>query len=167
MPGPDGSPATVSSDGAIAQINLLLNTSPYSTSALDLAGDDLRQVAHDQAPRRNNRAGRRCQLRLRRHPRREQPRPVGDLPGGRVLIAVILGLLLRSIVAPVYLMIAVGLGFVATLGATVLAFQGIGDRAGVSFSLPIILYLFEPATIPAPPPRWRSTTLDRRWPRPV
>lgn len=84
-----------------------------------------------------------------------------------MLIAVILGLLLRSIVAPVYLMIAVGLGFVATLGATVLAFQGIGDRAGVSFSLPIILYLFEPATIPAPPPRWRSTTLDRRWPRPV
>ncbi|MDG4780068.1 hypothetical protein O7614_10490 [Micromonospora sp. WMMD961] len=50
MPAPDGSPATVSSDGAVAQINLLLNTSPYSNAALDLAGDDLRRVAHAEAP---------------------------------------------------------------------------------------------------------------------
>jgi putative drug exporter of the RND superfamily len=63
-------------------------------------------------------------------------------PVAGVLIAVILGLLLRSLVAPVYLMIAVGLGFMATLGATVLAFQGVGGRSGLSFSLPIILYLF-------------------------
>ncbi|MEU8327819.1 MMPL family transporter [Micromonospora sp. NPDC048839] len=142
MPGPDGSPATVSSDGAIAQINLLLNTSPYSTAALDLAGDDLRQVAHDQAP-----AGTTALVGgvssvfadIRDANNRDL---LVIFPVAGVLIAVILGLLLRSIVAPVYLMIAVGLGFVATLGATVLAFQGIGDRAGVSFSLPIILYLF-------------------------
>ncbi|MFG1918916.1 MMPL family transporter [Micromonospora sp. NPDC048898] len=142
MPGPDGSPATVSSDGAIAQINLLLNTSPYSTAALDLAGDDLRQVAHDQAP-----AGTTALVGgvssvfadIRDANNRDL---LVIFPVAGVLIAVILGLLLRSIVAPVYLMIAVGLGFVATLGATVLAFQGIGGRSGVSFSLPIILYLF-------------------------
>jgi putative drug exporter of the RND superfamily len=34
------------------------------------------------------------------------------------------------------------LGFLSTLGATVLAFVGIGGNAGVSFSLPILLYLF-------------------------
>jgi RND superfamily putative drug exporter len=56
-----------------------------------------------------------------------------------VLIMVILGLLLRSVVAPWYLMASVGLGFGATLGATVLLF-GRGD--GLIFMLPIIMYLF-------------------------
>ncbi|MEU7804525.1 MMPL family transporter [Micromonospora arborensis] len=142
MPGPDGSPATVSSDGTVAQINLLLNTSPYSTAALDLAGDDLRQVAHDQAP-----AGTTALVggvsSVFADIRDANNRDLWVIfPVAGVLIAVILGLLLRSLVAPVYLMIAVGLGFMATLGATVLAFQGIGGRSGLSFSLPIILYLF-------------------------
>jgi RND superfamily putative drug exporter len=39
-------------------------------------------------------------------------------------------------------MLSVVLGFFSTLGATVIAFVGIGDNVGVSFSLPIILYLF-------------------------
>jgi RND superfamily putative drug exporter len=142
MPGPDGNPATISSDGTVAQINLLLATSPYSTAALDLAGDDLRQAAHAQAPAATTvlvggisstfadiRAANNRDLWV-------------IFPVAGVLIAVILGLLLRSLVAPLYLMLAVGLGFVATLGATVFAFQGIGNRAGLSFSLPIILYLF-------------------------
>ncbi|MEU4471041.1 MMPL family transporter [Micromonospora sp. NPDC023888] len=142
MPGPDGSPATVSSDGTVAQINLLLSTSPYSNAALDLAGDDLRQVAHDQAP-----AGTTALVggvsSVFADIRDANNRDLWVIfPVAGVLIAVILGLLLRSMVAPVYLMIAVGLGFMATLGATVLAFQGIGGRSGLSFSLPIILYLF-------------------------
>ncbi|MGC4835106.1 MMPL family transporter [Micromonospora vinacea] len=142
MPAADGSPAAISSDGTVAQINLLLNTSPYSTAALDLAGDDLRQVAHDQAP-----AGTTALVggvsSVFADIRDANNRDLWVIfPVAGVLIAVILGLLLRSLVAPVYLMIAVGLGFMATLGATVLAFQGIGGRSGLSFSLPIILYLF-------------------------
>ncbi|MFI6272809.1 MMPL family transporter [Micromonospora zamorensis] len=142
MPGPDGGPATFSADGTIAQISLLLNTSPYSAAALDLAGDDLRQVAHDQAP-----AGTTALVggvsSVFADIRDANNRDLWVIfPVAGVLIAVILGLLLRSLVAPVYLMIAVGLGFMATLGATVLAFQGLGGRSGLSFSLPIILYLF-------------------------
>jgi RND superfamily putative drug exporter len=34
------------------------------------------------------------------------------------------------------------LGFFSTMGATVIAFQGIGDRPGVSFMLPMLVYLF-------------------------
>jgi RND superfamily putative drug exporter len=52
---------------------------------------------------------------------------------------VILGLLLRSVVAPWYLIASVGLGFGATLGTTVWIF-GRGD--GLIFLLPIIMYLF-------------------------
>ncbi|MFI0719068.1 MMPL family transporter [Streptomyces sp. NPDC021224] len=60
-------------------------------------------------------------------------------PVAAILIMVILGLLLRSVVAPWYLIASVGLGFGATLGTTVLLF-GRGD--GLIFMLPIIMYLF-------------------------
>ncbi|MFJ7243499.1 MMPL family transporter [Kitasatospora sp. NPDC098652] len=58
------------------------------------------------------------------------------------LIALILLLLLRSLLAPVALLLSVGLGFAATLGAATLLFQhGLG-RPGVSFTLPLVLFLF-------------------------
>lgn len=60
-------------------------------------------------------------------------------PVAAILIMVILGLLLRSVVAPWYLIASVALGFGATLGATVWIF-GRGD--GLMFMLPIIMYLF-------------------------
>lgn len=63
-------------------------------------------------------------------------------PVAAALILVILGLLLRSAVAPWYLMVSVGLGFAATLGATVGVFQDLSGDAGLTFILPLIMYLF-------------------------
>ncbi|MGW3201383.1 MMPL family transporter [Streptomyces sp. NPDC001118] len=63
-------------------------------------------------------------------------------PVAAVLIMVILGLLLRSVVAPLYLMASVGLGFGATLGATVWIFQKGEGHSGLMFMLPVIMYLF-------------------------
>ena len=63
-------------------------------------------------------------------------------PVAAVLILLILGVLLRSLVAPWYLMAAVGLGFAATLGATVGVFQDLGSASGLTFILPIVMYLF-------------------------
>ncbi|MFF2081487.1 MMPL family transporter [Kitasatospora sp. NPDC058162] len=63
-------------------------------------------------------------------------------PIAALLIMIILGLQLRSIVAPWYLMASVGLGFGATLGATTLLFQNIKGEAGLMFMLPIFIYLF-------------------------
>jgi RND superfamily putative drug exporter len=63
-------------------------------------------------------------------------------PVAAVLIMIILALLLRSLVAPVYLMLSVGLGFTASLGATVLLFQFLLDEQGLIFILPIYIYLF-------------------------
>ncbi|MFJ9520552.1 MMPL family transporter [Kitasatospora sp. NPDC101801] len=63
-------------------------------------------------------------------------------PVAAALIGLILLLLLRSLLAPVVLMLSVGLGFAATLGAATLVFQhGLG-RPGVSFTLPLVLFLF-------------------------
>jgi RND superfamily putative drug exporter len=63
-------------------------------------------------------------------------------PVAAVVIMIILALLLRSLVAPLYLMASVGLGFGATLGAAVLVFQHLGGREGLIFLLPIYIYLF-------------------------
>jgi RND superfamily putative drug exporter len=63
-------------------------------------------------------------------------------PVAGVLIMIILGLLLRSVVAPWYLIASVGLGFAATLGSTVLIFQHLQGQAGLIFLLPVIMYLF-------------------------
>ena len=63
-------------------------------------------------------------------------------PVAAVLILLILALLLRSVVAPWYLMGAVGLGFASTLGATVLVFQNARHESGLTFILPIVMYLF-------------------------
>jgi putative drug exporter of the RND superfamily len=63
-------------------------------------------------------------------------------PIAAVVIMLILGLLLRSVVAPLYLMASVGLGFAATLGSTVLIFQNFDGQPGLIFLLPIIMYLF-------------------------
>jgi RND superfamily putative drug exporter len=63
-------------------------------------------------------------------------------PVAALLIMVILGLLLRSVVAPWYLIASVGLGFGATLGATVWIFQEAQGHSGLMFMLPVIMYLF-------------------------
>ncbi len=79
------------------------------------------------APRRWSAA---CPRSSRTSTRRSTTTTSTVFPVAAVLIMVILGLLLRSVVAPWYLMASVGLGFGATLGATVLIFQkGAGHRA--------------------------------------
>jgi len=50
--------------------------------------------------------------------------------------------LLRSLIVPLIVMTGVAVGFLATLGASVLAFQGVGGHDGLTFQLPLIVYLF-------------------------
>ncbi len=63
-------------------------------------------------------------------------------PVAAVIILLILILLLRSVVAPWYLLASVGLGFAATLGASVLVFQVARGEPGLVFLLPVYMYLF-------------------------
>jgi RND superfamily putative drug exporter len=59
-----------------------------------------------------------------------------------VVIALLLGLLLRSLVAPVYLVLTVLLSYFAALGIAVLLFQvAVGD-SGLNFVLPFLLFVF-------------------------
>jgi putative drug exporter of the RND superfamily len=56
-------------------------------------------------------------------------------------ILVILGLLLRSPVAPLYLLASVLLSFAATMGLSVVLFQAVFDQPGISFYLPTMLFV--------------------------
>jgi RND superfamily putative drug exporter len=63
-------------------------------------------------------------------------------PIAAVFIFIILAILLRSLVAPVFLLISVGLGYVATLGATTLIFLRFGSAPGLIFFIPLFMYIF-------------------------
>jgi RND superfamily putative drug exporter len=135
-------PAQFNPNGTVAKIGVVLKLNPSSNEAINLVKGPLRNTAHQNAPPGTtvlvggttavfgdiNKVSTRDLSVI--------------LPVAVALIAIILALLLRSLVAPVYLVIAVLLGFTATLGSSVLLFQGAEGKAGLTFQLPIILYLF-------------------------
>jgi RND superfamily putative drug exporter len=129
-------------DPSIARIRLLLDRNPMSNEAITLVRGDLRDALHDAAPP-GTRAVVGGTTAIFADINTANNRDLSViLPVAAALIALILAALLRSLVAPVYLVIAVLLNFAATLGATVYLFQGFQDKPGVTFNLPIILYLF-------------------------
>ncbi|MDE3132405.1 MAG: MMPL family transporter, partial [Acidobacteriota bacterium] len=64
------------------------------------------------------------------------------VPVAIVAIGILLALVLRSLVAPLYLIVSVGLSFLASLGFTTIAFIDIGGQGGISFILPFLLFVF-------------------------
>jgi RND superfamily putative drug exporter len=64
------------------------------------------------------------------------------IPVAALAIAVLLGLVLRSLVAPVYLMVSVVLSYLAALGATTLLVVGLGGQDGLIFVLPFLMFVF-------------------------
>jgi RND superfamily putative drug exporter len=59
-----------------------------------------------------------------------------------LVIGILLALVLRSLIAPWYLIASVGLSYLAALGLAVIVFMGIEGNAGVSFVLPFVMFVF-------------------------
>jgi RND superfamily putative drug exporter len=59
-----------------------------------------------------------------------------------IVIAVLLTLLLRSLVAPLYLILSVGLSYLSALGLAILVFVVIGGANGLNFVLPFFMFIF-------------------------
>ncbi len=134
-------PAQPSRDGQAAVISVELKASPYDNSALDLAGGPLRRAAHAGAKPGTVLVG--GQTSAFADVRSALNRDYSVVfPVAALMIALILGIVLRSLIAPILLLIAVVLGFAATLGASVGVFQGLEGNYGVSFFLPLMVYLF-------------------------
>jgi len=70
----------------------------------------------------------------------------GDLwtviPIAIAVIAVLLALVMRSLIAPLYLIVSVVLSYFAALGLTVLLFVDVAHQPGLTFILPFLLFVF-------------------------
>jgi putative drug exporter of the RND superfamily len=70
----------------------------------------------------------------------------GDLrtviPIATAVIAVLLALVMRSLIAPLYLIASVVLSYFAALGLTVLVFMKAAGQPGLTFILPFLLFVF-------------------------
>ncbi|MFE6920465.1 MMPL family transporter [Nocardia sp. NPDC057663] len=132
----------LSPDRTIANFQVTLSNAPESDAALDTVAGPLREVAHQAAPAGATAAvgGMTAVFVDFEEAMNHDYRIV--FPVAAILIMIVLALLLRSLVAPWYLMASVFLGFAATLGATVLVFQQIQGEHGLIFTLPVIMYLF-------------------------
>jgi RND superfamily putative drug exporter len=64
------------------------------------------------------------------------------IPIAIVVIGVLLALVMRSLVAPLYLIASVALSYFAALGLAVLVFIEIGNSGGITFILPFLLFIF-------------------------
>jgi RND superfamily putative drug exporter len=59
-----------------------------------------------------------------------------------LIIAALLAILLRSLVAPWYLIASVGLSYLASLGFAMIVFVHIGHQDGLNFVLPFLMFIF-------------------------
>ncbi|MFI6474102.1 MMPL family transporter [Streptomyces sp. NPDC050516] len=135
-------PTVLNKDHRAARIDLYPTADPQSREARDLASGPVRDAVARHTP-----AGTTAHV-------GGTPAIIADIstavdhdlrivfPVAAALIGLILLLLLRSLLAPVILMVSVGLGFAATLGAATLLFQHALGKPGVSFTLPLVLFLF-------------------------
>ncbi|HEY0808315.1 MAG TPA: MMPL family transporter [Pseudonocardiaceae bacterium] len=64
------------------------------------------------------------------------------IPIAILVIGLLLVLVMRSLVAPLYLIASVGLSYLAALGVAVLVFIKIGGTGGLTFFLPFLMFIF-------------------------
>ena len=64
------------------------------------------------------------------------------IPIAIAVIGILLALVMRSLVAPLYLILSVGLSYLAALGLSVLLFVEIAGDGGLVFFLPFLMFIF-------------------------
>jgi RND superfamily putative drug exporter len=132
----------LSADRRVADYSVTLRSAPESDRALSIVRGPLRRTAHAATPGGTTAlVGGISSVYVDIQAAMNRDYSV-VFPVAAVLIMLILGLLLRSLVAPLYLIVAVALGFTATLGAATLIFQDVAGHSGLMFMLPLIVYMF-------------------------
>ena len=129
-----------SKDGRAVRIDLVLSDDPYTPRAFDRIPKLRSRLAHlpagvqaliggGSATQYDFNKGTAHDLRV-------------VIPVSLVVIAVILGILLQAVVAPLVLIASVVVSFFGTLGLAVLFFRYVAGEAGVDNSLPVFAYIF-------------------------
>jgi RND superfamily putative drug exporter len=131
----------MNASGTAALITVSLNVNPYSGPALADVQGPIRSATNGSIPGATVLVGGPTSQSVDIRNAIDHDLSI-IFPVAALIIAIILGLLLRAVIGPLYLLVGVGLGFLATLGILVLIFQKAGGLVGLDFSIPIVLYLF-------------------------
>ena len=135
----------VSADGGAARIDVVLRDNPFSREGLD-AVPELRSLARARVGEMGFLAG--SVLVGGDTAESYDTRTAGDrdslvvLPLILLAIGVVLALLLRSLIAPLYLMATIAFTYFATLGFAVVVFVVVMGHAGVGAAVPFYLFVF-------------------------
>jgi RND superfamily putative drug exporter len=134
----------ISADGTTIQYQTSLragpSTSTVAAEAVPAVRASVTEVAHDIAAASSGVAG-----------YAPVASDVGSISGNdlmriipivMIVLALLLAIVLRSLVAPIYLVVSVGLSYLASLGLAVLVFELIGGQDGINFVLPFFMFIF-------------------------
>ncbi len=135
----------VSADGTVARINVVLDQNPYSLTAIEQipALRDSARAAAQQAglDRSSVLIGGPTAINYDTKVANDRDERV-VIPLILVAIGIVLGLLLRSIVAPLYLLATSVLTYFSTLGISTIVFQDLLGQQGVNSTVPFFLFVF-------------------------
>ena len=135
----------VSDDGGAARIDVVLEANPFSREALD-AVPEIRTLVRERAAAVGLPAG--SVLLGGDTAEAYDTRTAGNrdslvvLPLILLAIGVVLALLLRSLIAPLYLMATIAFTYFATLGLVVGVFVFLAGHAGIGPAVPFFLFVF-------------------------
>lgn len=135
-------PSGHSDDGKIVSLTVILKEDAYSNMALDDVSGPIRDAAHSfNSNSLTVHVG--GVTSIFADVRTVTARDIRVIfPIAALFIFIILAVLLRSLVAPIVLLVCVSLGYAATLGATTLIFQTLGNSYGIISFIPLMMYIF-------------------------
>ena len=137
----------ISADKQTVKLTMTLKNDPYSASALDaMAG--VRRAATEAAASAGLGPDVATVQLAGVTPTLADTRAVNDhdkalvIPLVLVLVAIVLGLLLRSLIAPLYLLAAVTLNYFAALGLSSFIFTRVQGDEGLGYTVPLYTFIF-------------------------
>ncbi len=129
-----------STDGTIATVNVILDGDPYTKSSLGIV-PDLRDAVAGSAAAATVLVGGGSAIQYDFDHATERDLKV-IVPLALLVIAVILAILLRALVAPLVLIASVILSFLCTLGISILFIRFVVGDAGFDASIPTFAFIF-------------------------
>jgi putative drug exporter of the RND superfamily len=129
--------AYISADGTAARLQVVLDSGPYSPQSLSTV-EVIRQVLSDGGYDGVVEGNSAVLLDLRDASDRDMTRAIIFVLGG---IFVVLLLLLRALVAPVYLILTILLSYAATMGVMRLLFVDVMGTVGVTWWVPMFMFV--------------------------
>ena len=129
-----------STDGRIARVDVVFRSDPFAQGALDTI-PTVRDRLDELPPGVQAMLGGGTALQYDfDHAATQDTRKIGRI--ARAVIAVILGILLQSLVAPLVIILTVLASFFGTLGISIFFFREVVGDPGIDSSLPVFAFIF-------------------------